>query len=119
MPPPSLTMPPNSLPPSVELQSNEELKAKFRATSILSFFRDHVLPSGSYPNYIAHVQRIVAMFSTTYCCEQLFSKMKYTKSHVRTQLSDRHLNDILLLSTCFIEPDIETLLLQKQYHPSL
>ena len=34
------------------------------------------------------------------------SKMKYTKSHIRSQLSDCHLNDILLLSTSSIDPDI-------------
>ena len=89
-----------------ELQCNNELKARFR------------ISSNNFPKYIALVQRIVAMFGSTYCCEQLFSKMKYTKSHLRSQLSDRHLNDILLLSTSFIEPDIETLLHGKQHQPS-
>ena len=47
------------------------------------------------------------MFGSTYCCEQLFSKMKYTKSHLRSQLSDRHLNDILLLSTSSIDVTLD------------
>ncbi|KAG0726949.1 General transcription factor II-I repeat domain-containing protein 2B [Chionoecetes opilio] len=80
----------------VELQCNDELKAKYRTVSPLSFFRDLVLPSNKFSNYIEHVKRIVAMFGSTYCCEQLFSKMKYTKSRIRSQLSDRHLNDIPL-----------------------
>uniref|UniRef100_UPI00358E1D8A general transcription factor II-I repeat domain-containing protein 2-like n=1 Tax=Myxine glutinosa TaxID=7769 RepID=UPI00358E1D8A len=102
----------------VELQCNDEMKAKFRTSSPLSFFRDTVLPSNNFQKYIAHVQRIVAMFGSTYCCEQLFSKMKYTKSHLRSQLSDRHLNDILLLSTSTIEPDMEILLHGKQHQQS-
>ncbi|XP_050705933.1 general transcription factor II-I repeat domain-containing protein 2-like [Eriocheir sinensis] len=102
----------------VELQCNDELKAKFRTSSPLSFFRDLVLPSSNFPKYIGRVQRIVATFGSTYCCEQLFSKMKYTKSHLRSQLSDLHLNDILLLSTLSIEPDIETLIHGKQHQPS-
>ncbi|KAG0712988.1 General transcription factor II-I repeat domain-containing protein 2 [Chionoecetes opilio] len=102
----------------VELQCNDELKAKYRTVSPLSFFRDLVLPSNKFSNYIEHVKRIVAMFGSTYCCEQLFSKMKYTKSRIRSQLSDRHLNDIPLLSTSSIDPDIESLLHGKQHQAS-
>ena len=65
----------------VELQCNDDLKAKFYISSPLSFFRDIALPSRNFPKCIAHVQRIVAMFGSIYCCEhcceQLFSKMKY------------------------------------------
>ena len=102
----------------LELQCNDELKAKFYNSSPLSFFRDIALPSSNFPKYIAHVQRIVAMFGGTYCCEQLFSKMKYTKSRLRSLLSDRHLNDILMLSSSSIEPDIDILLCGKQHQPS-
>ncbi|KAG0720046.1 General transcription factor II-I repeat domain-containing protein 2 [Chionoecetes opilio] len=102
----------------VELQCNDELKAKYRTASPLSFFRDLVLPANKFPNYIEHVKRIVAMFGSTYSCEQLFKKMKYTKSCIQSQLSDRHLNDILLLSTSSIDPDIESLLHGKQQQPS-
>ncbi|KAG0724696.1 General transcription factor II-I repeat domain-containing protein 2 [Chionoecetes opilio] len=48
----------------VELQCNDELKAKYRTASPLSF-RDLVLPSNKFPNYIEHVKRIVAMFGST------------------------------------------------------
>ncbi|XP_050700545.1 general transcription factor II-I repeat domain-containing protein 2-like [Eriocheir sinensis] len=102
----------------VELQCNDELKAKFHTSSPLSFFRDLVLPSSNFPKYVAHVQHIVAMFGSTYCCEELFSKVKYMKSHLHSHLSDRHLNNILLLSTSSIEPDIETLIHGKQHRPS-
>ena len=60
----------------------------------------------------------VDIFGDTYCCEQLFSKMKYTKYRLRSLFSDRHLNDILLLSSSSIEPDIEILLHGKQHQPS-
>ncbi|KAG0725645.1 General transcription factor II-I repeat domain-containing protein 2 [Chionoecetes opilio] len=56
----------------VELQCNDELKAKYRTASPLSFFRDLVLPSNKFPNYTEHVKRIVAMFGSSYCCAQLF-----------------------------------------------
>ena len=99
---------------SYQVQCNDELKAKFYNSSPLTFFRDIALPSRNFPKYMAHVQRIVTIYlaACTYCCEQLFSKMKYTKSRLRSLLSDRHLNDILLLSRSSIEPDIE-------YEPAL
>ena len=100
----------------VELQCNDERKAKSYNSSPLSFFRDITLHSRNLR--IAHVQRIVAMFGGTYCCEQLFSKMKYMKSRFRSLLSNRHLNDILLLSSSSIELDVEILLHGKQYQPS-
>ncbi|KAK8380908.1 hypothetical protein O3P69_008078 [Scylla paramamosain] len=53
--------------------------------------------------------------ANTYSCEQLFSKMKYTKSRLLSQLSDRYLNDILLLSASSI---IQSTLHGKQNHPS-
>ncbi len=83
----------------MELQCNDKREAKFYNSSPLSFFRDIALPSSNCQKYIAHVQRIVAMFGGTYCCEQLFSKMKYAKSRIRSLLSDRHLNYINLLSS--------------------
>ena len=64
----------------VELQSNDELKAKFNNSSPPSFFRDIALSSRNFPKYTVHVQRIVAMLGGTYCYEQLFSKMKYITS---------------------------------------
>ena len=46
----------------VELQCNDELKAKFYNSSPLSFFRDIALPSRNFPTFIEHFQRVVAMF---------------------------------------------------------
>ena len=52
----------------VELQCNDDLKAKFYNSSPLSFFRDIAFPSRTFPKCIAHVQHTVAMFGVTYCC---------------------------------------------------
>ena len=41
----------------VELQCNDDLKAKFYNSSPLSFFRDIALPSRNFPKFIAHVWR--------------------------------------------------------------
>ena len=82
----------------VELQCNLQLKSKFTATSPLAFFRYH-LSERDFPHLVRNAKQIVSMFGSTYCCEQLFSKMKIVKSSYRAQLTDDHLNDILLLSS--------------------
>ena len=39
----------------------------------------------------------------------IFSKMKYTRSYLRTKLRDDHLDDVFLLSSINISPDLERL----------
>ena len=68
--PPPLTFPWTTPPPLqmelVELQCNDELKAKFYNSSPLAFSRHIALPSRNVPKYIAHVKHLVAMFGDTY-----------------------------------------------------
>ena len=63
----------------IELQCNEELKCKFLASSPLTFFSNH-LSEQDFPHLVCNAKKIVAMFGSTYCCKQLFSNMKITKS---------------------------------------
>ena len=56
-------------------------------------------------NLILHAQQVVSLFGNTYYCEQLFSKMKYTKSTLHLQQSNHHLSDRFLLTSSF-NPDI-------------
>ena len=62
--------------------------------------------------------RTVTAFGYTYCCEQLFSRIKLTKSKSRAQLTDGHLNDVLLLSVSPVAPDISSVSVQKQHQVS-
>ena len=55
------------------------------------------------------------MFGNTYVCEQLFSSMKVTKSKLITQLNDGHLQDIILLATSNLTPDLHKFSSQKQH----
>lgn len=95
-------------------------EGKVQCSCSLSFSRDLFLHSNKFPYYIEHVKRIVAMFGNYYCYKQnFFSKMKYTKSHIRSQLRDCHfINDILPLSTSSTDPDIESLIHGKQHQLS-
>ena len=43
-----------------------------------------------------------------------FPKMKYAKSHLRIRLYDDHLDDVLLLSSTNVSPDVVKLSHNKQ-----
>ena len=44
-----------------------------------------------YPVICKHAMFMISLFGSTYLCEQVFSRMKYTKSPTRSLLSDSHL----------------------------
>ena len=73
----------------IELQSSNMLKAKYDSVPIANFYKGYVQKS-TYPHLFDYAKRVMCMFGSTYCCEQLFSKMNYTKNKLRTCLTDRH-----------------------------
>ena len=77
-----------------------------------------ILPTKRFPGLVDNAMRTVAAFGSTYCYEQLFSRMKLTKSKFRAQLTDGHLNDVLLLSVSSVAPNILSLSAQKQHQVS-
>ena len=97
----------------IDLQCDKFLESKFHCESTANFYKNHILPSGKYRKILNNAKLMISLFGSTYTCEQLFSKMKYTKSHLRTRLRDDHLDDILLLSSTNISPDVENLYRNK------
>jgi len=65
--------------------------------SLLDFYQ-------KYPNLVDNAKKIVSIFGSKYICEQLFSKMKLTKSKLRTALTDSHLDGALRLSSSSLKP---------------
>ena len=90
----------------IDLQCSNELKSRFAAVSHAHFWRKHILLTKRFTGLVDNAMRTVAAFGCTYCCEQLSSRMKLTKSKFRAQLTDGHLNDVLLLSVSSVSPDI-------------
>ena len=89
----------------VELQASDVLSSKFSScTTLIDFYRQ--LPRSQFPLLLARAMRVIAMFGSIYSCEQLFSKMKFCKNKLRSQLTDEHLYDILLLKASSVDPDV-------------
>lgn len=101
----------------IEMQCNTHLKQLFLNTTKLEFYKS--LSKAQYPNIVAHAQKIMAMFATSYLCEQTFSIMKMRKNCLRNRLTDDHLFSLLKVSTSQMEPVYDEIMeKQRQFHMS-
>ncbi|VVC33838.1 HAT, C-terminal dimerisation domain [Cinara cedri] len=93
-----------------------KLEEKVRSFKYYSLAIDDklYLPKETYPVLHHHALLMFSLFSSTYICEQLFSRMKNTKSKNRSTISDEHLESCLRVFTTSIDPDIDSLLSQKK-----
>ena len=64
---------------------------------------------GTFQGLVQHAKKMFCMFGSTYLCESLFSKVKYTKSRIRSRLTDENLEDHLGPSISSLEMNIEDL----------
>ena len=102
----------------IKLQSSDMSKAKFDSVPIANFYKEYV-PKSTYPHLHDNANCVMWMFRSTYCCEQIFSKMNYTKNKLCNCLSDRHLNNVLQILSTKLRVDFNALAItQKQHHPS-
>ncbi|XP_029656048.1 general transcription factor II-I repeat domain-containing protein 2-like [Octopus sinensis] len=100
----------------LEIQSDSILKAKYLEVGIPAFFS--YLP-GKFKNFKKFATKIIAMFGSTYVCEQLFSFMKMTKTAQRTRLTDEHLSSLIKVGTTRIaQPDISKIVSKKRCQSS-
>lgn len=104
----------------IEMQCDDLLKLKFHSddVSLLDFYTKCIYSNGKYPNLVNHAKKMTSLFGSTYQCEQLFSKLKYTKNNLRTRLTDSNLNNVLLLASTGLTPNIEKLSRDKEHQAS-
>lgn len=97
----------------IEIQCDTILKQKYIDVGIPDFY--NYLSADRFPNMLCTVRRILAMFGSTYLCEQLFSTLKNNKTPERSRLTDQHLQSILKIATAQqIEPNFEDLVKEKR-----
>ncbi|KAI6657768.1 General transcription factor II-I repeat domain-containing protein 2-like [Oopsacas minuta] len=101
----------------VDMQCNQDLKAKFNDVTLIDFYQKY-LSSSDYPNLIKHCKMMACLFGSTYICEQLFSQMKLVKSKCRTVLTDRHLEDTLRIATTDMEQNIDHIVRPMRHQSS-
>ena len=88
----------------INLQWTKDFKCTFLACYILDFYKNNMLSSGRLPNHITHTQQVVSIFGTTYCSEQLFSKLKHIKSYAAFSIVKSSLFRLVSSVNFFIYP---------------
>ena len=101
----------------IEMQSSSNLQAAFKQTSLESFYRDNV-PQVTFPSPCCEDDIIICKLIYIYMCEQLFSRMKYTKSSCRSALTGEHLQAILRISTTNLAVNFDDIVEDKQCQSS-
>ncbi|KAJ8897934.1 hypothetical protein PR048_003292 [Dryococelus australis] len=91
----------------IDIQCDTVLKYKFNEVGIPKFYS--YLPSHC-SEMCQFATRILAVFGSTYRCEQLFSLMKANKTSHRSRLTTQHLSSILKIASQNVVADIETLI---------
>ena len=101
----------------IEIQSNDTLKYKYKTENLLDFYR--CMADDQFPNFKNFARGLISVFGTTYMCEKTFSKLKYVKSKYRSNISDEHLQAILMIGNTKFEPDLNEIMKTKsQLHTS-
>ncbi|CDW58614.1 Dimer Tnp hAT domain containing protein [Trichuris trichiura] len=102
----------------IQLQSDDELKAKYNNFPLLEFYKRYI-SNDEFPVLRRHALKYASVFRTTYCCEQFFSKLTIAKSRLRTRLTDTNLVNQLRVATSSEGADIPRLTGEKQFQAYL
>lgn len=86
----------------------------FKFNCLLKPYYGKYVSSDSYPNMRNLASRLCSVFGSTFCCEQLFSKVKNIKTKSRSLMSDDHLGAVLCIATSSVGADIDKLCKQRQ-----
>ena len=103
----------------IDIQSHSDLKMAFSQNDLITFYAKYV-SAETFPNLVRLSLRNICLFGSSYCCEQLFSRMKHVKAKSRSLLSDEHLTGIGLLriATSTVGAGIDCLYKQRQCQTS-
>lgn len=101
----------------IQLQSNDELKARYSNLPLLEFYKRYI-SNEEFPTLRRHALKYASVFGTTYCCEQFFSKLTIAKNHLRSRLTDTNLENQLRVATSSQSANIPRLTREKQCQPS-
>lgn len=91
----------------IDLQSDSALKGKFSSLKLNDFYAS--LNDAAFPNLRRKAQMMLALFGSTFVCEQTFSVMNINKASHRSKLTDLHLRSILRIATTKLTPDFDAL----------
>lgn len=90
----------------IDLQERGDLKAKYVEMNLGDFYRKH-LDQDKFPHLRKFMASKMALFGSTYVCEQFFSKMGFMKSPYRSVITDEHLENGLRVASTSIKVNLD------------
>ena len=97
-----------------ELQEDLPLKNFNKCHSTVEFWQQ--VTECKYPEIKKTSAPLLSVFSTTYCCESLFSVMKFVKSKYRASLTNEHLSELIRSAFTTYRPDFQKLANRMETH---
>lgn len=89
-----------------KLKLDSHLKyIKQTSVSLIDFWKK--VPKKKYPELQTYAMKLLSIFGTTYCCESLYSNMKFIKNCHRSRLTNEHLEELLRLALSKYRPDFK------------
>jgi 17beta-estradiol 17-dehydrogenase/3beta-hydroxysteroid 3-dehydrogenase/mitotic-spindle organizing protein 1 len=89
----------------INLQCDTDLNQKFSETKLQDFYS--YLPKEKFPPLRSFGLRMIAMFGSTYVCEQFFSLVNNNKTKSRSRLTDGHMKSVMMVVSNIISPRIK------------
>ena len=96
--------------------NSSEQNTSFFEKDLINSYKE--LPRSEFSHLLNEVSNCIALFGSSYICEQKFSRMKCIKSKLRSRLSDSHFNVCMRVTLSSFTPEYKKLSDQKQEHPS-
>ena len=75
------------------MKEDEALQMHHKCNDLTDFWK--LVPDSKYPVLKQSACHIISIFGTKCCCESLYSTMKLVKSRHRSQLTNKHLIEVL------------------------
>ena len=102
----------------IDLQERTDQKAKYVEMNLGDFYRKY-LDQDKFPNLRKFMASKMALFDSTYLCEQFFSKMGFIKYPYRSVMTDEHLENRLRAANTSIKVNLNRVVQKKsQLHIS-
>lgn len=98
----------------IDLKSDRLLRDRFNSVSLQEFWSNFITAE-RFPHLHEFASRMIAMFGSTYVCEQFFSLMNFVKNKYRTKLKDKNLAaQLRVMARKNIDPNFDDLVLEKR-----
>ena len=101
----------------IELQCSSEQRTRFQNMQLFDYYNQlSTIPD--FSGLFVHAKKIACSFGSSYVCEQLYSKMKFTKNSLRNRITGSRLHDVLRITTSCLKPDMASLAKERQHQTS-